>query len=100
MPSLHIHRGSTDSLIHYYHHSHATLHTYTSWQSVTNGEIGATEFRDYTNDSLDIISTNVENGTDIDQCCNYKYQILDTYCARQAKVSGHLYLGGKPTSFE
>ena len=55
-------------------------------QSVTNREIGATEFRDYTNDSLDIINTKVQNGTDIQQCCNYEYQILDKFCARQPQV--------------
>ena len=74
-PAPSLHRESTDSLIYLIF-----------GQSVTNREIGATEFRDYTDDSLDIINTKVQNGTDIDQCCNYEYQILDKFCARQPRV--------------
>ncbi|CAI8053623.1 ATP-binding cassette sub-family A member 3 [Geodia barretti] len=50
--------------------------------SVTADSIGATELLDYTRDTLDMYSY-VQNVETPSRCCNYSYQILDKFCARQ-----------------
>ena len=56
------------------------------FQSVTAESIGATEFLNYTEDSVDMYRY-VQSVDSPSQCCNYSYQILDKFCARQAVVS-------------
>ena len=51
--------------------------------------IGETEVKDYTQKSLDVISSKVQNGTNISQCCEYNNQILDKFCAVQRGVRTH-----------
>ncbi len=43
------------------------------------------DLEDYTVDIRDIIAT-LPNKTDIDQCCDYEFQILDKFCASQSSV--------------
>ena len=57
------------------------------FQSVTAESIGATEFLDYTSDAIDMYSYAQEIIENPSQCCNYSYQILDKFCARQKMVS-------------
>ena len=54
-------------------------------QLVTAENIGATELLNYTEDTLDMHHY-VQNMEDLSQCCNYSYQILDKFCAKQALV--------------
>ena len=59
--------------------------------------MGETRFEDYTGSTQDIIN-NVPNTTNID-CCSYKYQLLDKFCAGQSKVSDvhvHVHVSGVP----
>lgn len=84
-----------------YIHTHIHTYVYTTvsaelylipytWQSVTAQEIGATDFKNYTGDCWSVINTEVQNATDINDCCKYKYQILDKFCAVQPEVRcGH-----------
>ena len=48
--------------------------------------IGATEVKNYTMESLNV---EVQDGTNISQCCEYNYQILDKFCAVQRGVRTH-----------
>ena len=48
--------------------------------------MGETRFESYTGSTQDIINGVVMN-TIIDDCCSYKYQLLDKFCAGQSKVS-------------
>ena len=59
---------------------------YTNLQSVTAESIGATELLNYTRDSVAMYHY-VQQVENLSQCCNYSYQILDRFCARQAMVS-------------
>ena len=51
-------------------------------------DLGATDARDYTGKVQDLIddvnSTLYDDPTD---CCNYRYQLLDQYCATRSPVS-------------
>ena len=52
------------------------------------GAIGATELSDITQQIQMLVnSTRDRFITDIGDCCNYKYQILDTFCASQSSVN-------------
>ena len=39
-----------------------------------------------------INNTALINSSNINSCCNYKYQLLDKYCASRTMVSNALYL--------
>jgi len=48
------------------------------------GAIQATELRDITRNVVQLVNETVDqNLMDRFSCCNYRYQILDTYCASQ-----------------
>ena len=49
-------------------------------------DFGATSFDDYTAEINEIIE-GVNNISDIKDCCDYEYQILDKFCAVQPAVS-------------
>ena len=52
------------------------------------GAIGATELSDISQQIQMLVnSTRDRIITDIGDCCNYKYQILDTFCASQSSVN-------------
>ena len=60
---------------------------YSLFQSITAESIGATEFVNYTSDAIDMYSYVQDIVENPSQCCNYSYQILDKFCARQQMVS-------------
>ena len=55
-------------------------------QNVTPTSIHATSFRNYTDQALSI-KNGVKTHSDIDECCNYKFQLLDKFCASRTIVS-------------
>lgn len=68
-----------------------------SAQGANASTLNVDAFVDYTSEVQAVISqTESNNPTSISQCCNYKYQILDQYCATQTMVrlpTMHIYSG-------
>ena len=59
----------------------------------TDGDIlGATEYFDFTDQIRSIMNSSAEPRTDISSCCNYRFQLLDKYCASRTVVSTCIYL--------
>ena len=56
------------------------------FQSVTAHDVGATELLNYTGDAVNMYNYVQNTIEDLSQCCNYSYQILDKFCARQPMV--------------
>ena len=57
-----------------------------SVQSLTADSLDATNLYDYTGRVLELVSTSVESGWDIEQCCGYRFQMLDKYCSSRTTV--------------
>jgi ATP-binding cassette subfamily A (ABC1) protein 3 len=53
------------------------------FSAVTAERVGATELLNYTKDAIDMYKL-VQNVESPSQCCNYSYQILDKFCAKQS----------------
>ncbi len=48
--------------------------------------VGVTNYVDYSNDILQLMRTSSLNATTPQDCCNYRYQILDDFCATRDSV--------------
>ena len=57
-----------------------------SLKAVNWTKLGATKFVDYTQPVLDIVDS-VQNHSNVSLCCQYEFQLLDKFCARQTVVS-------------
>ena len=55
-------------------------------QALTAGSLGATDLFDYTGRVMELVSSSVHGGMDTAQCCGYRYQMLDKYCASRTMV--------------
>ena len=65
-------------------------------QNVSVADISASRFFDYTG-RAQRIREGVKAVSDVSDCCNYDYQLLDKYCASLSPVSGCTYMQIDPS---